>query len=208
MTASWPPASHSGVPWTCSASSRLFILRWSLSIHLSYTPQFGGQLGAFSLTSPAFLLCPGGPLRPFIGEMEAFWCEPCLVSSLPPLGHENHPCSYLINLFPTLDQDPLLYSWPRSLLLILGSCPSARHLLYCMVSLSFLYWLFSLCSYFLFFCFIFWPCCMACRILVPWPGVNPRPPALGAQRLNHWTAREAPVSLPVFNEQCHCFRVT
>ena len=26
--------------------------------------------------------------------------------------------------------------------------------------------------------------------LVPWPRIEPRPPALGAQSLNHWTTRE------------------
>ena len=33
---------------------------------------------------------------------------------------------------------------------------------------------------------------MACGILVPRPGIEPAPPALEAQSLNHWTAREAP----------------
>ena len=28
--------------------------------------------------------------------------------------------------------------------------------------------------------------------LVPWPGIKPRPPALGARSLNHWTTREVP----------------
>ena len=28
--------------------------------------------------------------------------------------------------------------------------------------------------------------------LVPWPGIKPEPPALGAQRLNRWTTREVP----------------
>ena len=30
------------------------------------------------------------------------------------------------------------------------------------------------------------------RDLAPWPGIEPRPPALGAQGLNRWTTREAP----------------
>ena len=30
--------------------------------------------------------------------------------------------------------------------------------------------------------------------LVPWPGIEPRPPALGAQSLSHWTTREVPKS--------------
>ena len=29
--------------------------------------------------------------------------------------------------------------------------------------------------------------------LVPWPGMEPGPPALGAQSLSHWTTREVPV---------------
>ena len=28
--------------------------------------------------------------------------------------------------------------------------------------------------------------------LVPWPGINPRPPVLGAQNLSHWTTSELP----------------
>ena len=30
--------------------------------------------------------------------------------------------------------------------------------------------------------------------LVPWPGIEPRPPAWGAQSLSHWATREAPSS--------------
>ena len=30
--------------------------------------------------------------------------------------------------------------------------------------------------------------------LVPWPGIEPWPPALGASSLSHWTAREVPKS--------------
>ena len=33
---------------------------------------------------------------------------------------------------------------------------------------------------------------MACRILVPQPGIKPVPPALEAWSLNPWTAREVP----------------
>ena len=32
------------------------------------------------------------------------------------------------------------------------------------------------------------------RDLVPWPGIKPGPPALGAQSLRHWTTREVPFS--------------
>ena len=40
--------------------------------------------------------------------------------------------------------------------------------------------------------FFFWPRRVACRILVPRPGIEPVPPAVEAQSLKHWTAREAP----------------
>ena len=34
--------------------------------------------------------------------------------------------------------------------------------------------------------------CVAGGILVPWPWINPVPPALGARNLNHWTTRKSP----------------
>ena len=43
------------------------------------------------------------------------------------------------------------------------------------------------------FFFFFWPC-YACGILVPWPGIEPSPPAAEAWSLNHWTVREVPQS--------------
>ena len=36
--------------------------------------------------------------------------------------------------------------------------------------------------------------------LVPWPGIKPGPPAIGA--LNHWTTREVPSCISIHNEQC------
>ena len=41
--------------------------------------------------------------------------------------------------------------------------------------------------------FFFWPHHMACGILVPRPGLEP--PAVEAQSLNHWIARQVPISL-------------
>ena len=38
----------------------------------------------------------------------------------------------------------------------------------------------------------FGPCRMACRILVPYPGIHPGPPAVEARSPNQWTAREVP----------------
>ena len=37
-----------------------------------------------------------------------------------------------------------------------------------------------------------WPHHAACRILVPWPGIEPVPPAVEAWSLNHWASREVP----------------
>ena len=50
--------------------------------------------------------------------------------------------------------------------------------------------------YFCIFCFnvtlfIYWPCCMACGILVPWPGMEPTPLAVEAWSLNHLTTRKS-----------------
>ena len=38
----------------------------------------------------------------------------------------------------------------------------------------------------------FWLPHEACGILVPSPGIEPVPPALGAWSLNHWASREVP----------------
>ena len=43
--------------------------------------------------------------------------------------------------------------------------------------------------------------------LVPWAGIKPRPPALGAPSLNHWTTREAPISRLLFSQQRECLKV-
>ena len=48
--------------------------------------------------------------------------------------------------------------------------------------------------------FILWPRREACEILVPQPGIEPGPPALGAWSLNHWSAREVPAEFLVI----HC----
>ena len=38
----------------------------------------------------------------------------------------------------------------------------------------------------------FWPCRVACSILVPWPGIEPMPPVVEAPSLNRWITREVP----------------
>ena len=47
---------------------------------------------------------------------------------------------------------------------------------------------FNLSSRSLFVCLGYYT--LACRILVPWPGVKPRPPAVKGLSPNHWTTRE------------------
>ena len=42
----------------------------------------------------------------------------------------------------------------------------------------------------IYFICLFWLHCVAHRSLVPRPGIEPGPAALGAWRLNHWTSRE------------------
>ena len=46
-------------------------------------------------------------------------------------------------------------------------------------------------------------CCTACGILVLQAGIEPVPPALEAQSLNHWTTREVQLSgsLEIQNDQ-------
>ena len=49
---------------------------------------------------------------------------------------------------------------------------------------------------------------LSCGIweLVPWPGIKPRPPALGAQSLSHWTTREVShFSIVLFFSFWYCF---
>ena len=43
--------------------------------------------------------------------------------------------------------------------------------------------------------------------LVPWPGIEPWPPALGTQSLNHWTTREASHFLISFLRQALIIRL-
>ena len=44
---------------------------------------------------------------------------------------------------------------------------------------------------------VFWLHHTACGILVPQLGIEPTPPVLEVQSLNHWTAREVP--MPTFS---------
>ena len=59
---------------------------------------------------------------------------------------------------------------------------------YCPLFLFF-NWACSTCRC-LFSFFFFWPCCSVHGILVPKPGIKPRPSAMDARSLNHWITRE------------------
>ena len=39
--------------------------------------------------------------------------------------------------------------------------------------------------------------------LVPWPGIEPRPPALWVRSLSHWTTRQVPCYLLLPTKKCH-----
>ena len=41
----------------------------------------------------------------------------------------------------------------------------------------------------------FFPCCVACRILVPPPGIKPVSPTVEVQSLSQWTAREVQANI-------------
>ena len=48
---------------------------------------------------------------------------------------------------------------------------------------------------FKFYIFVnFWQYCVAYEIFIHQPGIEPVPPAVESQSLNHWTAREVPHS--------------
>lgn len=159
MTASCPPASHFwcslDLPSVLQVLYPLRILLYPPVVHTwvpsfsSLSTQFGGQLGAFLIGLSCILAMSWwSPKTTHWGNRDLLmWAVPRLPSS--PSG------AWKPSPLPRSRPGPFLYSWPRSLLLLLGFCPSARHLFYCMVSLSFLYWLFSPCSYFLFFFFLF-----------------------------------------------------
>jgi len=56
-------------------------------------------------------------------------------------------------------------------------------------ALFFSHWLWRLFKITLFYLGL---CQVAHGILVPWPRIEPMPPALGARSLNHWTTSEVP----------------
>ena len=84
---------------------------------------------------------------------------------------------------------------PRNRKFILWACESVSVL-----------WISSFVSFFSLF-FFFWPCTVACGILVPQPGIELSSPAVEAQSLNHWCAQEVPIFFSFFLDfaykRCH-----
>ena len=54
--------------------------------------------------------------------------------------------------------------------------------------------------------YFFWPCCVACGIFIPWPGVEPTRPTTATQSPNHWTAREVPENAIISAEKSYWIR--
>ena len=55
-----------------------------------------------------------------------------------------------------------------------------------------------------FILFIFWLYHTACRILVPWPGIEPVPPVLKAGNANLWTTSEVAQLCPTLYDAVDC----
>ena len=78
---------------------------------------------------------------------------------------------------------PKLQNWAASWLLSVSSDPQLNLVANSVHSSS---------KVFLSFFFLFWLHSVVCRLLAPWPGIEPEPVAVKALSLNHWTAMEFP----------------
>ena len=65
---------------------------------------------------------------------------------------------------------------------------------------------FPFCRLFFSFSFLFWPCHVACRILVPQPGIELMSPATKLQSPNHRTTRGFPDGARGKESACQCRR--
>ena len=65
---------------------------------------------------------------------------------------------------------------------------------------------FPFCRLFFSFSFLFWPCHVACRILVPQPGIELTSPATKLQSPNHRTTRGFPDGARGKESACQCRR--
>ena len=98
-----------------------------------------------------------------------------------PSPHLCHPLDHLIHL------TSITSTWTTKL-----SCLRSPHISFCTWHLKILFFFFFFKDYLLLF--ILSAQGLSCNMwdLVPWPGVEPRPPALGAWSLSHWSTREVP----------------
>ena len=54
--------------------------------------------------------------------------------------------------------------------------------------------------------FFLWPCHATRGILVPWPEIEPTPPVMKVQNLNHWTFRQVPRLVHFFLNKPNLFK--
>ena len=97
------------------------------------------------------------------------------ISSLTPAAHHTHACP-----------DAYSISLPWRTQRAAQPCATNKNLFY------------NEHSFFFFFLTMYLVAlCLSCSMwaLAPWPGIKPRPPALGARSVSHWTTREVPVPL-------------
>ena len=65
------------------------------------------------------------------------------------------------------------------------------------IHVSYLQYLFKSFEYFTYYYYCFWLCCVALRILVPQPRIEPAPPGVEVWHPNHWTIRAFPEHLKI-----------
>ena len=111
-------------------------------------------------------------------------------------------CHFLLQgIFPTQGLSPHLLHY-RQILYHWATRGAPTHIYWSRIYIFFFWVLFifffNIFSKIYLFIWLYWllgackPLVVACGILVPWLGIEPGPPALGAQSLSHWTTRGVP----------------
>ena len=82
---------------------------------------------------------------------------------------------------------------------------SSAYLILLIINPAIFFFIVSLFIYLFIFIFYLAALGLSCsmRDLVPWPGIEPGPPALGAQSPSHWTTREVPTQQSWFQLVLH-----
>ena len=161
-----------------------------------------GEFVPFILLTTAFktvcALTPTGHLTPLTAL--PLITAPSLPD--PPWSPHLSHCSPFDHSAPSLPD--LAVPWPGQRQPCPGFCPECfflrciSHLLHIFASMSLPYLSFLKNIFFQLFIWLCWVLLVACRIfhlrwsfstwdLVPWAGIQPRAPVLGAQSISHWT---------------------